>query len=499
MAPRSLVFLFGFLLLSCIICALGSGFFLERDNALRRMSAVGGASASGASITGIKILYIVTSIAEYDSGKRKTIEGRDRFVETLIPVVSESVQSMLAAGYQVDTYLIAHYSLRQDRYDLLRESLPDTVGLDLWDDACPVGYPKASEGSMDYIINVTRALARQHRYVIKDKLPHYDVFVNFEDDMLIRGDHVQQYLQVSAEIDRLWHSAPTRLDPATTRTATTVEAALDSFHGPMSKIQFARMIPGFIRVERAANATGFQKRTRPGRIPVEESYRDRNTGQYNPVRVDPKPCCHRPGESLAASSDLFLWESHIKALGIRHIPESNLLDWVLLQRGGSPAKMEVEELIGDYWSGRDGDFVLGLPTDARPDPMESIYSNNQGGWMATRKQIWNWHTRQCWGGFLPPFSSTFIYPMDGMNHVVEYWSGGGNLYGRLACNLQRIIPLDPPQFSRHLLYHTSNNKQKQLKFVKGLFSRVDTLLGQLHTVRKRAEKVMEQENIARPG
>jgi hypothetical protein len=121
-----------------------------------------------------KILYIVTSIAEYDNGKRKTIEGRDRFVETLIPVVSESVKSMQAFGYQVDTYLIAHYSLSPSRLNLLRESLPASVGLQVWDDACPLGYPRPSEGSTDYIVNITRALARQHRYVIKDKFAYYD-------------------------------------------------------------------------------------------------------------------------------------------------------------------------------------------------------------------------------------------------------------------------------------------------------------------------------------
>lgn len=126
------------------------------------------------SSTPSKILYIVTSIAEYDNGKRKTIEGRDRFVETLIPVVSESVKSMLTFGYQVDTYLIAHYSLSQSRFNLLRQSLPESVGLQVWDDACPFGYPRPSEGSTDRVINITRALARQHRYVIKDKFAHYD-------------------------------------------------------------------------------------------------------------------------------------------------------------------------------------------------------------------------------------------------------------------------------------------------------------------------------------
>jgi hypothetical protein len=121
-----------------------------------------------------KILYIVTSVAEYDNGKRKTIEGRDRFVETLIPVVSESVKSMLTSGYQVDTYLIAHYSLSQTRFNLLRESLPASVGLQVWDDACPLAYPRPSEGPANYVVNITRALARQHRYVIKDKFAYYD-------------------------------------------------------------------------------------------------------------------------------------------------------------------------------------------------------------------------------------------------------------------------------------------------------------------------------------
>ena len=442
----------------------------------------------------LKILYIVTSIAEYDSGKRQTMEGRDRFVETLIPVVTESVDSILSSNqeYQLDVYLIAHYSLSTARRDLLRNALPPSVNLQVWNDGTPLSYPKANEGDTDHIVYITRALSRQHRYVIKDKLLDYDFFVNFEDDMLLHGDHIEQYLKVSNEIDRLRQAAPFRL-PSQLKATVSVAEALDTFHGPMSKIQLARVIPGFIRVERAANATGFQKRTRPGRIPVEESYQDRRNGMSKPLHVDPQPCCRRPGESSPQPTDLFLWETHIKALGIRQMPSSSFLDWVVLQRGGSSYKCESEVLIGDYWSGRDGDFVLGHPTDARPDSMESVYANNQGGWMATREQIWKWHTRQCLGGFLPPFGEPF-YPSDGMNHVVEYWSGGGNLYGRKACHLQRIIPLDPQEFSRHLLYHTSNNKQKQLKLVKGLFSQVDTMLGQLHTVKKRAQSIVKLEN-----
>jgi hypothetical protein len=49
-----------------------------------------------------KILYIVTTLAEYNSGTRSTVRGSDRLQETLIPVLSEGVRSMLAAGYEVD-------------------------------------------------------------------------------------------------------------------------------------------------------------------------------------------------------------------------------------------------------------------------------------------------------------------------------------------------------------------------------------------------------------
>jgi hypothetical protein len=49
-----------------------------------------------------KILYIVTTLAEYNSGTRSTVRGSDRLQETLIPVLSEGVRSMLADGYEVD-------------------------------------------------------------------------------------------------------------------------------------------------------------------------------------------------------------------------------------------------------------------------------------------------------------------------------------------------------------------------------------------------------------
>jgi hypothetical protein len=55
--------------------------------------------------------------------------------------------------------------------------------------------------------------------------------------------------------------------------------------------------------------------------------------------------------------------------------------------------------------------------------------------------------------------------------------------------MQRIILLDPDQFSKSLIYHTANNKQRQLADKReSSFVKANTLLGQLNTLRKRAEK-----------
>lgn len=80
---------------------------------------------------------------------------------------------------------------------------------------------------------------------------------------------------------------------------------------------------------------------------------------------------------------------------------------------------------------------------------------------------------------------------------VEWYSGAMQLSTvRHACNMQRIILLDPVNFSKSLIYHTANNKQKQLRDQgKGeWFVKANTLLGQLNTIRKLAEKEMMPTN-----
>ena len=113
--------------------------------------------------------------------------------------------------------------------------------------------------------------------------------------------------------------------------------------------------------------------------------------------------------------------------------------------------------------------------------------------MATREQLWRWHTEICPGGFLPPYEAPH-YQHDGLDmRNVEWYSGGMQLSTvRHACNLQRIILLDPRHFSKSLLYHSANNKQRQLHDKREeMFSKANTLLGQLNTIKKRAEKEMK--------
>lgn len=384
------------------------------------------------SFSGRRVLYIVTTLNEYDNGKRATKSGFDRLQETLIPVVREGVESMLSFGFDVDVMIISNYEMTREQ--LIRDALPPSVGLECWGDATPMAYRLEENEDHDHITFYTRALARQHRFVIKDNLEYYDVFVNFEDDMLIKGNAVQNYLHMTEEINRMKALAP----------ETIPKGQEDKFLGAMSKSQLQRMVPGFIRVEVLLDEEKYGAQDELDPIPV-----------TNRPNLDPKPCCHIENPLSASenrpqnpeSDKLFLWETGIKALGVRKMPaSSNLLDWVLLQRG--PEVDDPRQKISDYWSGKDGYFG----TEKRPSTKKFGFINNQGGWMATRKQIWEWHTEVCPGGFLPPYDVP-DYHFDGLDmRNVEYWSGGISLFTkRHACNLQRFISLDPDHFNRQLL------------------------------------------------
>jgi hypothetical protein len=411
---------------------------------------------------------------EFDNGRRATTEGYDRFSNTIVPLLVESTVSMIASGWHVDLYF------------------------SIWDDATPFGYDP-DQSDAQFLVPVTRGLARQHRYVIKDLILQYDIFVNFEDDMLIKGTHVDHFVNVTLELYRLRHDAPHHFEPPVS-----VNQSLFVFHGEMTKTQLQRSMPGFIRVEAttAASRTALFPSDMERRI-AKNSYFEQIPVNYDwdanrtDVHLDPSICCHisktfsneiRP--MAPTKDDLVFWETSLDALGVRKLPDRAAWDWVLLQAGNVDDFYEsAYYVIGDYWSGRDHGYFGKKP---RPNRSLGRYCNNQGGWMGTRRQILEMHADRCHGGFLPPYN---IFPSDGLDRqTVEFWSGGIQIAGPLACNTQRIIAMDPSGFSKHLLYHTSNNKQRAVNIRYRFPSRtIDEFWGQLNTVRKNADARMRLE------
>jgi hypothetical protein len=282
----------------------------------------------------------------------------------------------------VDVYIVSFYEMT--RPQLLRDALPDSVQVRYWDNAAPISYkPEQRETDPNaQLWKNTLALARQHRYVVKDHLMEYDMFLNFEDDMIIHGDMVEHHVLMTQRLYQLRQSAPD----------TVSDAQLSNFFGPLTKDQLKRCYPGLLRVEVLLEEETYPAQPQLDPVPV----------TLHPD-IDPKPCCHLKAAAheekrpASPSSDkLFLWETNIIALGVRHLEG---LGWVTLLRGPRPRKEEHGLTLSDYWSGTPKYFG----NKGRPKPGDFNMLNNQGGWMGTRQQIWEWHTEICLGGFLPPF------------------------------------------------------------------------------------------------
>ena len=422
----------------------------------------------------MRILHIVTTLSEYNSGTRGTQKGSDRLQETLIPVLKETITSFTRSQWKVDVYLICGFELSSQRKQLVIDALPSNVGLEVWNDATPLGYDRKNFESVQLI---TRSLARQHRFVIKDKLDQYDFFSVWEDDMYINSHHVQHFLNVTKEINRLKHEAQSKnIDSSKSSTIL----------GSMSYQQLERVFPGFIRVE-VLDANG-KSQTNEGDLPVDLDFSAVDSEVNNLESIDVEPCCamslkddvfvkHFP--TNPTSEQVVAWEVASIGYSVRKFPESSFLGWVALQPGPAHKRYKHGEGIEGYWAGE----ALGQSVSAKPTPGNPRLFGQQGGFMATRDQI-DTFERLCRGEFLPPFTS---YRDDGLYMMnVEYWSGGQQLWGdgNGACNLQRILMLQPKMFSKHLIYHTANNKQHTINTERVV--KANTLLGQLNHVKKAA-------------
>lgn len=382
---------------------------------------------------------------------------------------------MSMPNWEVDVYLICGFTLTPDRQKLVSDALPDGVGLEVWNDATPLGYDR---DDFTAIQPITRSLARQHRFVLKDKLYHYDFFSVFEDDMVITSDHISNFIHMSRELHRLTNdAAPGSLDDPEDKSLT----------GPLTAPRLRRMIPGFIRVE--VLKEGSEAADESDSVPVDWGFAS-HPGEE--MHVNPTICCSFPKEEGGSEGDfletpqpqdLMVWETGIRGFSVRQLPLSSHLGWVALQPGPGNG-LASGETIGGYWSGSDGDFG---PKGNPPRTTDPQFFGQQGGFMASREQIL-FFEKQCPGRFLPPFDLP-LFKDDGLVKMnVEFFSGGFQLFGdgKGACNLQRIISLNPEIFSKQLLFHAANNKQLQISKKRRV--RADNLFGQLNAVKKRAEK-----------
>jgi hypothetical protein len=355
------------------------------------------------------------------------------------------------------------------REHLIRQALPPQVGLRYWDDAAPLTYdPGNREDPKGNLRNNTLGLARQHRFVVRQYLMEYDFFMCFEDDMIVKAPSVANHLDMTNRLYMLRAQAPDRSEPTTSKQPV----------GQLSKHQIQRLVPGIMRVEVLLDEEQYGAQPQPDSVPV---------AVHEPL--DAQSCCHlmnatvSPNRPASPSSDkVFLWETGIRALGIRHLPG---IGYVAFQRGPTAREGEEDLVIADYWAGMDGYFGK----DRRPRGGEFSFINNQGGWMATREQIWEWNTEICLGGFLPPYDSPH-FNHDGLDQRnVEWWSGGMGMFtSKHGCNMQRIASLDREKFPKHLIYHSANNKQRQLHGHRKRFVKIDVLYGQLLTVKNNFEK-----------
>ena len=438
-----------------------------------------------------RALYVVATMAEYQTGAKGTVEGEDRFANTFVPIVSNAAHSIVNKypTWDLDIFLIVGYTLRPERYDFLRKKLPEGVGLQLWEDAIPLSY-NTTKGNKRQLQPNYHSLNRQHRFVLRDKLNYYDLFIVGEDDMAINAAHVEQYLDIQTEINRLKEEALLR-----ERRQKRTPRNNNKFYGDLSSVQLSQMIPGFLRVE-VYPENYVQNTSTTTNVPQNNLLED--------IHVDAKPCCHIPNSGSLTdplnrlpqgpkSSQLMMWETAIEALGVRRFPKSSHLDWVAYLPGVVANKKRPTNDY--YWSGRSG--ILGK-NPVRPDPRNVSLFAHQAMYIMTRDQIRALDKEQtCKGRFLPPFNNKYIYenglyfPEFGIfMGSAEFMVGGLQLYTNYGgveqkdagCNLQRIVSL--ANFSKHLAYHISNNKQRTINITRQVMA--DDLLRQLNYVKDKA-------------
>lgn len=370
-------------------------------------------------------------------------------------------------------------------------------------------------------------LARQHRYVVKDLLGDYDFFLAFEDDMLVKRHHVQYHMEWMQRLER-WISVARQQEAAQAANSTWMQSLLQtakkhatttddpwSWQQPLTAAQLEKFRPGWLRVEVLQSSRKVEQNDSDWKV---------SDTKWAEHVIDPNRCCgrrtgqeaqlsmlleedadggagnmlrddqhndstskarngdnKRPSSNLT-STDLIIWETAILGFGVRRVPDlaSGAKDnpWLALMAGP-----RLRHVLPQYWSGK-----LLTPEPQRPTTSDPRYFSQSAGWMASRREILEYHTQHCAGGFLPPFEAPRHFQDGYWRNNVEYWSGGIQLWGG-TCNIQRFVSLEynGQDFDKHLLYHSSNNKQFSSKAQQRLVL-ATTLLAQLQQVQAQGQK-----------
>eukprot|EP00536_Pseudo-nitzschia_multiseries_P010589 jgi/Psemu1/326092/estExt_fgenesh1_pg.C_3280008 len=505
-----------------------------------------------------RVLYIVTSSGR--TMRDRNFGEVDRWTGMIAPLLKQSIGSYFREDgtnhhhndgsnsgnnnnnskshrkYRVDLYMITSYTPSQEAKDVLRQSLPPSVGIQYWSDASPLIYHceeylnepassqlqgcvlwSESESLMFYRMKLANdtadftrpevrlreapaQLARQHRYVIKDKLPYYDFFVVQEDDMVYTRDHVETHLRISAKAAALkTYKAP----PTFTRDQWTGK---HSWNERLQRKWLRRMKAGFVRVEVLAES--HRRSCKPTQMtPNWKITEETAISIPEPIAenaVEPNTCCRLDLEEEAedrdshgtplatnttlvarqaftdkpfpSTDDLILWET--KLVGFLLHP------WTPIEASETNATKTswfAAPIVGprDFpgrWAGHQitNTFSKEYYQDGLvPEGLKYLAGGRliaqSGGWLASAGDIILYHTDLCRPNkvdFLPPFDFE-THPRDGLHrHNVEYWSGGIQIYSEKGCRVQRVYDMDSADsFSKHLVYHASNNKQCFFKFL----------------------------------